>query len=98
MQVFGGQVYIHDLISLRHDFVGHAFLHAHASRLLDKIVKRLEVLDIDRCDHVDTSAQEILDVFISLAIRTVGRVGMSELINKSYGRLSGDDGVDVHLA
>ena len=67
---------------MRHDLVGHALLHAHASCFLDEIVKRLEVLDVDRRDHVDTSAQEILDVFVALAIRTVGRVGMSELINE----------------
>ena len=98
LKVFCGQVDVHDLVGLRDDLVGHAFLHSHARCLLNEIVEGFEVLDIDGRDDVDTGAQEILDVLVSLAVRAVGRIGMGQLVDESYGGLSSDDGVDVHFA
>ncbi len=56
------------------------------------------MLDIDRGDHIDACTQKVLDVFISLAIRAVGRIRMGQLINEGHGGLSGNDGLHIHLA
>ena len=74
------------LVGLGNNFVRHPLLDAHAGRLLDKIVEGLEMLDVDRRDHIDAGAQKVLDIFISFPVRAIGRIRMGQRGRHGSGR------------
>src|SRR5262245_34716852 len=63
----------------------------------DNVIQAFNVLNIHRGIDVDTVAQQLLDIQISLRVTTAGRIGVSEFIDQNDLRVAGDDGIKVHL-
>ena len=53
-----------------------------AGDLLDDVVHRLEVLDVDRRDHVDAGVEQLLDVLPALLVLRARHVGVRELVDE----------------
>ena len=96
-QVFGRDVDIHQLIRRAHHVVRNALLDPDAGRLLHDVVKAFHVLDIQRRNHVDPGAQQLVDVLVSFGVATPRRVGMRQLVDQRNGGVAGQQGVDVQL-
>jgi hypothetical protein len=68
----------------------------HAGDLLDDVVDGLQVLDVDRGDHVDAGSQQLLDVLPALLVARPGTlVWASSSTRRRAG--AGEHGVEVHL-
>src|SRR4029434_6895609 len=63
----------------------------------DRIVQRLEVLDVHRCQHADAGVEDVEHVLIALLMTAAERVGVRELVDDTELLFARDDGVDVHL-
>ncbi len=96
-QVLGGEVEVHNLVCAGHDFIRDAFLYADAGVLLDDVIERLEVLDIDRADDIDAGGEQVLDILVAFPVLDAGGVGVGEFVHEGDGGLAGEDGVEVHL-
>ena len=77
--------------------VGEGLAHAHARELGHLVVERLEVLDVDRGEHVDAGLQHVLDVLVALGVLEAGGVGVGELVDQAELRRALEDGRQVHL-
>jgi len=77
--------------------VGHRFPLWHAGDLLDHVVERLQVLDVDGGDDVDARPQQFLHVLPALLVAGAGHVGVRQLVHERDLRLAGEHRVDVHL-
>ena len=55
------------------------------------------MLNIDGGVDVDAAAEQFLDIEVALGMTTAGRVGMGELVHQRDLRVTGDDGVEIHL-
>ena len=58
-QRLGRHVDEFDLLGRPHDRVRHRLALRHAGDRLDDVVERLEVLDVDRADHVDAGLEQL---------------------------------------
>jgi len=96
-QRLGRHVLQLDLVGGPHDRVGHRLALRHAGDLLDDVVDRLQVLDVDRGDHVDPGVEQLLDVLPPLGVARPGHVGVRQLVDQRHPRAPGQDRVDVHL-
>ena len=97
-QVLGRDVDVDDLVGLAQHAVGQPLLDLHAGHPLDLVVEALEVLDVDRRDHVDAGAEQVLDVLIALAVLAARGVGVRQLVDEADRRPPREDRVEVHLA
>ena len=97
-QVLGRDVDVDDLVGLGQHAVGEPLLDLHAGGPLDLVVEALQVLDVDRGDHVDPGAEQVLDVLVALGVAAAGGVGVGQLVDQADGRPAGQDRVEVHLA
>jgi hypothetical protein len=87
-----------DLIRGAHDSVGDGLALRHAGDLLDDVVVAyVEMLDIDRRDHVDARAEQLLDILPALLVRRAGHVAVRELVDERHLRGAGQHRVQVHL-
>ena len=86
-----------DLVGRPDDGVGNGLPLRHAGDLLDHVVERLQVLDVDGGDDVDAGLQQFLDVLPALGVARAGHVGVRELVDERDLRLAGEHGVEVHL-
>ena len=86
-----------DLIGGPYDGVGDRLALGDAGYPLDHVVDRLEMLDIDSRDDVDSRVEELFDVLPALFVLGAGHVGMGQLVDQGLGGVAGEDGVDVHL-
>ena len=64
------------------DLVGHRLALRDAGDPLDHVVERLEVLDVDRRDHVDPGVEQLVDVLPALLVARPGHVGVRELVDQ----------------
>ena len=96
-QRLGGHVDQLDLVGRADHRVGHRLALRHAGDLLDDVVDRLEVLDVDRGDDVDAGGEQLLDVLPALRVARAGHVGVGELVDQRDLGPAGEHGVDVHL-
>ena len=71
-----------DLVGRAHDLVGDRLALLDAGDLLDDVVQRLEVLDVDRRDDVDAGVEQLLDVLPALLVARAGDVGVRELVDE----------------
>ena len=76
---------------------GKRLAHAHAGQLGHAVVERLEVLDVDRGEHVDARVEHVLDVLVALAVLEAGRVGVGQLVDQAELGGPAKDGGQVHL-
>ena len=81
-QRLGGHVLELDLVGRAHDGVRHRLALGHAGDLLDDVVDRLEVLDVDGRDHVDARVEDLLDVLPALRVARARHVGVRELVDQ----------------
>ena len=96
-QRLGSHVDKLDLVGGPHHGVGHGLPLRHPGDLLDHVGHRLEVLDVDRGDHVDARVEQLGDVLPALGVPRAWHVGVRELVDKRDLRLAGEHRVDVHL-
>jgi hypothetical protein len=86
-----------DLLRRAHHGVRHRLLLADAGDRLDDVVERLEVLDVDRADHVDAGFEQRLDVLPALLVLAARHVGVCQLVDESDLRAPGQDGRQVQF-
>ena len=86
-----------DLLGGAHDLVGDRLLLLHAGDAFDDVVDRLEVLDVERRDHVDPGVEELFDVLAALRVPRARDVGVRELVDEHHRRLPRQDRIEVHL-
>ena len=75
-EVLDGDIDVDDLVGLGQDAIGEALLDLDAGGPLDLVVQALEVLDVDRRDHVDSGEQQFLHILVSLGMLATGNVGV----------------------
>ena len=85
-QCFRAHVDELDLVGAPNERVRDGLELADPGDLLDDVVHRLEVLDVDGGDHVDAGVEERLDVLPSLLVRRAGNVGVRQLIDEGHLR------------
>ena len=71
-----------DLVGAAHDVVGDRLALLHAGDPLDHVVHRLEVLDVERRDHVDAGLEQLLDVLPALLVHRPRDVRVRELVDE----------------
>src|SRR5262245_21005417 len=86
-----------DLGGAADDLVGDRLLLLDAGDLLDDVVQRFEVLDVERGDDRDARVEQLLDVLPALVVPRAGRVRVRELVDEGDVGPAGEHGVDVHL-
>ena len=86
-----------DLVGRPYHRVRHPFPLRHPGDLLDDVVERLEVLDVDGRDDVDAGREQLLDVLPALLVARPGDIGVRELVDQCDLRVAGKHRVDVHL-
>ena len=86
-----------DLVGPAHHLVGHRLPLHHTGDRLDDVVERLEVLDVDRRDHVDPGIQQLVDVLPALLVARPRHVGVRELVDQRHRSGAGQQPVEVHL-
>ena len=91
------QVDHHDFVRAAQDVVGDRLAYAHTSELGDRVVERLQVLDVERRQHVDSGIEHVVDVLVSLRVLEARRVGVGELVDQAQLGRPHDDPRQVHL-
>jgi hypothetical protein len=86
-----------ELIGAADDLVGNRLALLDARDLLDDVVQRLEVLDVERRDDVDPGTEQLLDVLPALLVAGTRRVRVRELVDQGDLRTAGQNRVHVHL-
>ena len=71
-----------DLVGATDDGVGDRLALLDARDLLDDVVDRLEVLDVERRDHGDPGVEQHVDVLPALLVRGAGHVRVRELVDE----------------
>ena len=92
-----GHVHELQLIRVPHERVGHRVGRRLARDALDHVVQRLEVMDVDRRDHVDAGGEELIDILPTMRVARPGGVRVRELVDHRDLRTTGQNRVDVHL-
>ena len=86
-----------DLVRAPHDRVGDRLLLLDPGDLLDDVVDRLEMLDVECRDHRDPGVEEALHVLPALLVPRARHVRVGELVDERDLGPARDDRVDVHL-
>ncbi len=86
-----------DPIGAAEDLIGHGLALRDAGDLLDDVVERFDVLDVDGRDDVDAGVQDLLHVLPALPVPGPRRVGMGELVHERDIRMPGQHGVQIHV-
>ena len=96
-QRLGGHVDKLDLVGAAHPGVRHGFPLHHPSDLGDDVVERLEMLDVQRGDHVDACVEQLIDVLPALLVARSRDVGMRQLVDERNLRTASQHRVDIQL-
>ncbi len=96
-QGLGRQVDDLDLVRLAEHAVGDRLALRHPGDLLDHVVERGDVLDVDGGDHVDAGVADEVHVLPALLGSAAGCVRVGELVDQRDGRSAGDDRVHVEV-
>jgi hypothetical protein len=86
-----------DRVGLPNDRIRDGLALLGTGDAFDDVVQRLEMLDVERRDHVDPAREQLLDVLPSLRIAGTRSIRVGELVDERLRGLAGEDGVDVHL-
>ena len=86
-----------DLVGPAHDLVGDGLLLRHPGDLLDDVVDRFQVLDVDGGDHGDAGVEQLLDVLPAFGVGAAGHVGVGELVDQRDLRMPGQHSLGVEL-
>ena len=86
-QLLDGHVDVDDLVGAIEERVRHRLADAHAGRLGDRVVERLQVLDVHGGHDVDAGLEEVEHVLVALGVPAAGDVGVGELVDHTDLRL-----------
>ena len=86
-----------DLVGRADDRVGDGLPLRHAGDLLDHVVQRRQMLDVDVRDDVDAGLEQFLHVLPALLVARSGDVRVRELVHERHLGPARQHGVDVHL-
>ncbi len=78
------------LVSPADDLVGDRLTLFHGRDLLDDVVQRLEVLDVQCRDDADPGLEQLLDVLPALLVSRAGHVGVREFVDERDLRPPGE--------
>ena len=81
LQVLDGQIQVDDLVGLLEEAVGHGLADGDARDALDDVLEALEVLHVERADHVDAGVQQLEDVLVPLAVVAARNVRVRQLVD-----------------
>ena len=93
----GGEIDQLQLVGATNDLVGDRLALLHGRDLLDDVVERLEVLDVQGRDHADPGLEQLLDVLPALLVARAGYVGVRELVDERDLRPPSEHGIDVQF-
>ena len=96
-QCFGGHVDQLELVGCPHHPVGDRLPLNDAGDPLNDVVERLEVLQVDGGDHVDTGSQQLFYVLPPLGISGARYVGVGQLVDQGELRVASQQGIEVEL-
>ena len=85
------------LVGLAQHGVRDGLALRHPGDLFDDVIKRLDVLDVDRRDDIDPGVQQFLDILPALFVTRPGRVGVGQLVDQGDVGIAGEYPVEVHL-
>ena len=77
--------------------VGKGLPHPDPGQLGDLVVERLQVLDVDGGEDVDSRFEHVLDVLVALLVLHPGGVGMGQLVDQRQVRRPADHRIGIHL-
>ena len=92
-----GHVDEFELVGAADDVVGHGLALDGAGDPRDDVVERLEVLDVERGDHLDAGVEQLLDVLPPLLVARARGVGVGVLVDEHDFGPAGEDRVDVQF-
>ncbi len=96
-QIVGRHVDHHDLVRLVEERIGHGLPHVDARDAAYDVVQALDVLHVERAEHVDTGGQQLVDVLPPLGMTRPWNVGVRELVDEDQRGPAGEGGVEVEL-
>ncbi len=85
------------LVGLVQDPVGQRLAHAHTGDTRHQVVQALQVLDIERGDHVDACIQDLLDILVALDMPGAWNVGVGQFIDQHHFGMPRNNGLGIHL-
>jgi len=83
-QGLGREVDEHHLVGRGEDGVGHRLPDLGARELGHLVVEALEVLDVQRGEHVDVGLEHVGDVLVALRVLEPGYVGVGEFVDQAH--------------
>ena len=86
-----------DLVGPADDRVRDRLLLLDPRDLLDDVVDRLEVLDVQGRDHRDAGVEQGLDVLPALLVLRAGDVRVRQLVDERHLGPAGENRVEIHL-
>ena len=96
-QLLGREVDQHHLVGIVEHLIGERLAYPYARHFEDHVVEALQVLDVDRRDHVDSGCQHLGDVLVALDVAPAGRVGVGQLVDQRQLWHTPEHRVHVHL-
>src|SRR5664280_2603152 len=92
-----GEIDQHDLVGRREDVVGDRLAYDRAGQLGHLVVEALQVLHVDRREHVDSRVEHVAYVLIALLVLDARRVGVRQLVDQAQLGLAREHRRQVHL-
>jgi hypothetical protein len=77
--------------------VGNRLADADTAELGDPVIERLQVLDVERGQHVDAGFQDVLDVLVALGVLEARGIGVGQLVDQAQLGVAVQDRRQVHL-
>ena len=96
-QVVGRDIDDLDVVGLIEDAVGHGLAHADAGDPGDHVVEAVDVLDVQRREHIDAGGDQFLDIEVAFGMATAGRVAVGQFVDQHELRPALQDRVEIHL-
>ena len=86
-----------DLLRAANDLVGDRLALLDPRDLLDDVVERLEMLNVQRRDDRDPGLEQLLDVLPALLVPRAGNIRVRELVDERDLGPTREQRIDVHL-
>src|SRR5262249_3680419 len=96
-QILDGEIEVDDLHGLLDEAIGDRLADRDAGGVLDHVLERFEVLDVERADHVDPGGEDVEHVLVALLVLATRRVGVRDLVDDADLGLAGEDRLEIHL-
>ncbi len=96
-QLVGRNIHQFDLGGGIKDRIGDRLADDGPGDLCHRVGPTLQVLNIQRCVHIDPVVQQLQDILVAFRVAAARGVGVREFVDQGEGRLAGEQGVEVHL-